>query len=112
MGAAGEHVGVTELGHLLARGLDQLLDAIAQRRAPQARHALDVLLARDIGDVHALGGVHDQRALGAMRDKVRRRMHQRIKVAFTKQVSRSHGVTPWPARQAPSPPISMYLIST
>src|ERR1700738_802543 len=43
-------------------GLDQLLIAGAERRAPQAGHAFDIFLAVGIVDIDALGALDHERA--------------------------------------------------
>ena len=47
--------------HLLARRLDELPVRVAERRAPEARHALDVALALAVVDEDALAALEDQR---------------------------------------------------
>ena len=58
---AGELVVVGQSAHLLGGGLDHLLVAEAEPRAPQAAHALDVFAALRIGDPHAAPVTHDER---------------------------------------------------
>ena len=50
-----------ELAHLRGRGLDQFFVAVAERRAPQPGHALDVGLAVGVVDEYALAALDDQR---------------------------------------------------
>ena len=56
-----EEVGERQLRHLLACRLDELLVAIAERRAPKARHALDVAFSMFIVDVDAFTSIEDRR---------------------------------------------------
>jgi len=58
---AGEQVREGELAHLRGGGLDQLLVAVAERRAPQPGHALDIGLAVGIVDIHAMRALDDKR---------------------------------------------------
>ena len=50
-----------ELSHLLGCSLDQLVVAVAERRAPKTGHALDIGLAVGIVDIHALRALDDER---------------------------------------------------
>jgi hypothetical protein len=67
---AGKDVGVGQPLHLLGGNVDNFLVAIAQRRAPQARQALDVLLALVVVDVDALAFLDHRRAGLAERRQV------------------------------------------
>jgi hypothetical protein len=62
MGALVEGVVEGQLLHLLVGHRGQPLVAEAQRRRPQARHALDVLLAVVVHDVDAAAAHDGQRA--------------------------------------------------
>ncbi|MNO96455.1 hypothetical protein D3C76_881260 [compost metagenome] len=57
-----EQVVVRQLPHLLAGDVGQFLAAIADRHAPQARHAIENLVAFAVPEVHALGRGDDARA--------------------------------------------------
>src|SRR3954451_4891746 len=62
MALPGKQVTERKLAHLRGRGLDQLFIAVAERRAPQPGHALDICLAVAVVDGHALAALDDQRA--------------------------------------------------
>src|ERR1700722_16648032 len=79
-----------KLTHLRGRGLDQLLIAVTERRAPQPGHALDVRFAFGVVDVDALPALDDQRTAVAKAREVNIGMHQRFDVAGRKIAERSH----------------------
>src|SRR6185437_3317236 len=58
----GESVIEGEAPHLLRRGLDEALLAEAQRRTPEARHRLDILLAGLVFDADAFPFDDDERS--------------------------------------------------
>src|SRR5947209_1963568 len=62
MALAGEEMRKRELAHLGSRGLDQLLVAVAERGAPQPRHALDVTLALGVVHEDSLAPLQDEGA--------------------------------------------------
>ncbi|MNN20982.1 hypothetical protein D3C81_1342880 [compost metagenome] len=69
VGGLEEQVVVRQLLHLLAGDVGQLIAAIADRHAPQARHAVENLVAFAVPEVHALGRGDDARAfLGQLLD--------------------------------------------
>jgi hypothetical protein len=65
-----EQVIVGQIAHLAHRRLDQPLLAEAERGAPQARHPLDIALARIVGDPDPLATLHDQGAALGMLHRV------------------------------------------
>ena len=70
-----------ELAHLRERGLDQALVVEPEGGAPQARHALDVLVAFQILDVDPVPFVEDQRTFLLVADEVGHPVHERRDVA-------------------------------
>jgi hypothetical protein len=81
MGAiSGEDMREGELAHLGGGGLDKLLVAVAERGAPQARHALDIGLAVDIINVDPLGLFQHQRPDRAVGIEVRVGVDQRLDI--------------------------------
>ncbi len=87
---AGEQMGERKLAHLRGSGLDQLLIAVAERRAPQPGHALDVGLALGVVDIDALPALDDQRTGLAKAREIDVGMHQRFDVAGRKVAQRGH----------------------
>ena len=94
MAAAAEEMRERELGHLLARGFDQLGIAVAERRAPQSRQAFDIFLAGRVPDVDAFGALEQQRPGGPVGREVGRGMQQRLDVTSRKVGERGHGTRP------------------
>ena len=81
-----------ELAHLLDRGLDQALVAEPERRAPQPRHAFDVLVALEVPDVHPVPFFEDERSLPLEAEGVGHSMQERTDVAGMGGVEyRGHG---------------------
>ena len=70
MGLGAELVVVGELAHGLGRGLHQPLLAEPERRAPQARKALDIGFAGLVIDVDALALANDEGALPLVQAEV------------------------------------------
>ena len=62
----GEAVIEGQAPHLLGGSLDKPLIVEAERRAPEARHGLDVILAALVPHMDAMSLDHDQRALALM----------------------------------------------
>src|SRR5580692_3921623 len=79
-----------ELAHLRRRGLDQLLVAVAERGAPQPRHAFDVRLAVGVVDINALPALEDQRPGVAKTGQIGVGMHQGLDVAGGEIAERGH----------------------
>ncbi len=78
---AGEEMREGELAHLRGGGFDQFLVAVAERRAPEARHAFDIGLTVRVVDVDALPAFEDKRPGLAEAREIDVRMHQRFDVA-------------------------------
>ncbi len=60
VGLATEHMTESQLLHLFGSSGDQFPVAIAQRGAPQPRHALEILLAMTIVDINPLAAIDGQ----------------------------------------------------
>ena len=81
-----------ELAHLRDRGLDQALVAEPERRAPQPRHALDVLVALEVLDVDPVPLVEDERSVPLEADGIGHPMQERRDIAGMGRVeNRGHG---------------------
>ena len=65
-----ERVVGRQLPHLCDRGLDQAFVAEPERRAPQTRHTLDVLVAFEVLDVHPVPLIEDERPFLLVADEV------------------------------------------
>src|SRR6185369_12483240 len=91
MALAGKQVAERKLAHLRGRGLDQLFIAVAERRAPQPGHALDIGLAVAVIDEHALAALDDQRAGFAQRRKIGVGVGHGFDVADGEVAEWSHG---------------------
>ncbi len=61
VGLAAEYVSEGELTQLLCGRVDQFLLGIAKRRAPQAGHALNIVIPIRVPDANAFAAVQDQR---------------------------------------------------
>ena len=59
---------------LLVRRTRELVVAVAERRAPQARHRLEILLAAVVDNVHALAAHEHERRSAVQRREVRIRV--------------------------------------
>ena len=81
MAFPGEQVAERQFSHLGGRGLDQLFIAVAQRRAPQPRHALEVGFAAVVVDENPFSPLDDQRPGLAKRRKIGIGMYQRLDIA-------------------------------
>ena len=79
-----------ELAHLRGGGFDQFLVAVAERRAPQPGHALDIGLAVGVVDIDALAALDDERTGLAKSREIDVRMHQRFDVAGGEIAERRH----------------------
>ncbi len=82
-----------ELLHLSGRGVGELFVAVTERRAPQAGHALEIRLALDVVDVHALAALDHQRAGVAQLRQVGVGMRERLDVA-DREIAEGHGFVP------------------
>ena len=80
IGASSEQLGVVELTHLLIGHLGQFFLAVANRRAPQSRHTLKILLALIVCDVNPVGAFQHHGPVLLMLRKVCRRVQQVPKV--------------------------------
>src|SRR5262249_17936962 len=89
---AGEQVSERQLAHLRRRRLDQLRVAIAERRAPQPGHALDIGLSLVVVDAHALPALEDERSGLAERGELGVGVNQRLDVAGGEIAERGHGM--------------------
>ena len=87
---AGEQMRERKLAHLCRCGLDQLLIAVAERRAPETGHAFEITLALGVIDINAFAALDHHRAVVAKRREIGVRMHQRFDVAGGKIAQRSH----------------------
>jgi len=87
---AGEEMRERKFAHLRGGGLDQFLIAVAERRAPQPGHALDIALAGGIVDIDTLPALDDERACLTKAREIRVRVHQRLDVADGKIAERGH----------------------
>src|SRR5262249_62364519 len=72
------------------RALAQLAVPVAQRRAPQRRHAFDIGLALRVVDEHALPALDDQRTGFAQHRKVGVRVNERLNIADGEIAERGH----------------------
>ncbi|MCY1445642.1 hypothetical protein D9M71_621690 [compost metagenome] len=63
VGSLEEQVVVRQLAHLFGGHFNQLFTAVTDRHAPQARHAIEDLVALAVPQVHALGLGDDPRPL-------------------------------------------------
>ena len=87
-----ERVVGRKLPHLPDRGLDQALVAEPQRRAPKARHALDVLVALEVPHVDPLSFFEDERPFPLEAEGVGHSMQERCDIAGMGGVEyRGHG---------------------
>jgi hypothetical protein len=77
---AREDVREGKLAHLAGGGLDQLLVAVAQRGAPEARHRLNVGLSVHVVDVDSLGVLQHERANRPVGIEIGVGMDQRLDV--------------------------------
>ena len=93
-----EKVGERQLAHLLRGRLDQLVIAVAERRAPQSRQPLDVFFARRIIDVNAFRTLQHHRPVDAMCRQIGRRVQNGLDVASCKVAEGAHGTGPVFAR--------------
>ena len=92
MALAGEEMRERELAHLRGGGLDQLLVAVAERGAPQPRHAFDVTFAFGVVDEDALASFQDERAGFAQRRELGVGMEEGLDVADREIAERRHGL--------------------
>ena len=83
---AAEHVAVGQLLHLRGGDVRERFLAIAERRAPEPGHALDVLLAVHVPDAHAFRTIDDQRSGLLVKCEIRRRVQQRGEVPRSEAV--------------------------
>ncbi len=74
-------MGEGDLAHGLGRRLDDLLIAVAQRRAPQAGETLDVALAGVVIEIDAAALVEDERPHLAMAGEIGVGVDHRLDVA-------------------------------
>src|SRR3970040_2334932 len=77
---AREEMRERELLDLLVRSLGELLFAIAERCAPQTRHALDVLIAVVVPEVDALGARQNERSALVEGTQIRIGMKQPLEI--------------------------------
>jgi hypothetical protein len=88
---AGKEMAERELAHLRGRGLDQFFIAVAERRAPQPGHTLDVGLAVAVIDEYALAALDDQRTGFAQRREIGVGVGHSLDIADGEVAERSHG---------------------
>jgi len=93
MAFAGEEVCERQLAHLRRRRLDQLLVAVAERRAPQPRHALDVTPALRVVDEDAFCPLQDQGAGFPKHGELRVGVNQGLDVANSKVAQWRHRIS-------------------
>ena len=70
-----------ERAHLRGGGLDQLLIAVAERRAPKSGHTFEVRFAVAVVDIDALAAFDDERPAFAKAGKVNVGVHQGFDIA-------------------------------
>ena len=87
----GEEMAERELAHLRGRGLDQFFIAVAERRAPQPGHALDVGFAVAVIDEYALAALDDQRTGFAQCREIGVGVDQSLDIADGEVAERRHG---------------------
>ena len=87
---AGEQMREGKLAHLRGGGFDQFLVAVAERGAPQPRHALDVRLAVGVVDINAFAALEDDRSAVAEAREIGIGMHQSFDVAGGEIAERRH----------------------
>ena len=91
MALASEEMAERELAHLRGRGFDQFFVAVAERRAPQPSHGLDVTLAVTVIDEHALAALYDQRTAISQRGEIGVGVSHSLDVADGEVAERGHG---------------------
>src|SRR5262249_39806224 len=78
---------VGQLLHLPRRGLDEPLLAEAERGAPEPGETLDIVLAVLVGDVDAVPGGDDERAVLLVRPEIGLRVEQGRDVPAAQRIS-------------------------
>jgi len=91
-----------ELAHLRRRHLRELLVAVAKRRAPQARHALDIGLAVGVVDEDTLAALEHQGTARAERRKIGVGMNEGLDVADRKIAHGRHMASNFAAQDSRS----------
>src|SRR5215469_3786936 len=82
-----------KLAHLRRRSLHELLIAVAERRAPEPRHALDIGLAGCVVDEHALAALEHQRTALAQGREIGIGRDPGLDVADREIAERSHEIS-------------------
>src|SRR5262245_3718119 len=91
MALGGEEVAERQLAHLRRRSLDQLLVVVAERGAPQPRHAFDIGFAFAVIDEHAAPALEHERPRVAQRCEIGIGVNERLDVADGEVAERGHG---------------------
>jgi hypothetical protein len=87
---AREQMRERELAHLRRGCFDEFLVAVAERGAPQPRHALDIGLAGGVVDEDPLSALDDERPGLAQSRQIDVRVHQGLNVAGSEIAQRRH----------------------
>ena len=91
MGGLKKTVVVRQLEHLAIRHVGQVAAPVAQIDAPQARHAIENLIAVGIVQIHAFRPGNDPGSLAAERGMIRERMNVMCSIQRLPFGSGTHG---------------------